>query len=40
MVKSGNVKINIFKKYNLEDVVEAHKDLESRKIIGPAIIIP
>ena len=40
MVKSGNVKINIFKKYNLEDVVEAHKDLEGRKIIGPAIITP
>ncbi len=40
MVKSGNVKIKIFKKYNLEDVVEAHKDLEARKIIGPAIITP
>ena len=34
------VKIKIFKKYKLEDVVEAHKDLEARKIIGPAIIIP
>jgi len=39
-VKLGSVKINIFKKYKLEDVVQAHKDLESRKIIGPAIIIP
>ena len=39
-VKLGKVKIEIFKKYKLEDVVQAHKDLESRKIIGPAIIIP
>ena len=39
-VKSGQVKVKIFKKYNLEEVVQAHKDLESRKIIGPAVIIP
>ncbi len=39
-IKYGKVKIEIFKKYKLEDVVEAHKDLEARKIIGPAIIIP
>ena len=36
----GKVKVEIFKKYKLEDVVQAHKDLESRKIIGPAILIP
>ena len=39
-LKYGKVKIEIFKKYKLEDVVQAHKDLESRKIIGPAIIVP
>ncbi len=39
-IKFGKVKIKIFKKYKLEEVVEAHKDLESRKITGPAIIIP
>ena len=39
-IKLGSVKVKIFKKYKLEDVVQAHKDLESRKIIGPAIIIP
>jgi len=39
-IKSGKVKIEIFKKYKLENVVDAHKDLESRKILGPAIIIP
>ena len=37
---SGKIKIEIFKKYKLENVVEAHQDLESRKILGAAIIIP
>ena len=39
-ISSGKVKIEIFKKYKLEDVKQAHIDLEARKIIGPAIIIP
>ena len=39
-IKFGKVKIEIYKKYKLEDVVQAHKDLEARKIIGPAVIIP
>ena len=39
-IKLGKIKVEIFKKYKLEDVVQAHKDLESRKIIGPAVIIP
>ena len=39
-IKLGKVKIEIFKKYKLEDVVQAHKDLEARKIVGPAVIIP
>ena len=39
-IKLGKIKIEIHKKYKLEDAVQAHKDLESRKIIGPAIIIP
>ena len=34
------IKIEIFKKYRLDEVAQAHKDLESRKIIGPAVIIP
>ncbi len=37
---SGKVKIEIFKKYKLEDVQQSHIDLESRKITGPAVIIP
>ena len=39
-ISSGKIKINIFKKYKLSDVVLAHTDLEARKIIGPAVIIP
>jgi len=39
-IKLGKIKIEIFKKYRLDDVAQAHKDLESRKIIGPAVIIP
>ena len=39
-IKFGRIKVKIFQKYNLEDVVQAHKDLEARKITGPAIIVP
>ena len=39
-ISSGKVKIEIYKKYKLEEVIQAHKDLEGRKIIGPAVIIP
>ena len=39
-ISSGNVKIEIFKEYKLDDIKQAHIDLENRKIIGPAIIKP
>ena len=39
-IQLGKIKIEIFKKYRLDEVVQAHKDLESRKIIGSAIIKP
>jgi NADPH:quinone reductase len=39
-ISSGKVKIKIFKKYKLDKVVQAHEDLESRKILGPALITP
>ena len=39
-VKSGKIKIRIFKKYKLTEAAQAHKDLEDRKILGPAILIP
>ena len=34
------ITIKIFKKYTLSNAVKAHKDLQARKITGPAIIIP
>ena len=33
-INSGKVKIKIFKKYKLNNVVQAHRDLEARKILG------
>ena len=39
-ISSGKVKVEIFKKYKLDDVKQAHIDIESRKIVGPAVIIP
>ncbi len=39
-IESKKVKIEIFKKYELENIIQAHIDLESRKILGPAVIIP
>tara|TARA_B100001123_G_scaffold378955_1_gene447475 strand:- start:1609 stop:2583 length:975 start_codon:yes stop_codon:yes gene_type:complete len=39
-IKYGKVKINIHKRYKLEEIVQAHKDLEARKITGPAILVP
>jgi len=39
-IKFGQIKVKIFKEYKLENVKQAHEDLESRKITGPAILIP
>tara|TARA_B100000941_G_scaffold289251_1_gene267831 strand:+ start:808 stop:1788 length:981 start_codon:yes stop_codon:yes gene_type:complete len=39
-IKFGKIKIKIFKEYELSNVKKAHEDLESRKIIGPALLIP
>ena len=39
-VKFGKIKIKIFKEYQLANAKEAHQDLESRKLLGPAILIP
>ena len=39
-IKFGKIKIEIFKEYNLSDTRKAHEDLEGRKIIGPALLIP
>ncbi len=39
-ISSRKVKVEIFKKYKLDDIKQAHIDMESRKIVGPAVIIP
>ena len=39
-VKFGKIKIKISKEYKLEDAKNAHEDLEARKLVGPAVLIP
>ena len=39
-VKFGKIKVRIFKEYKLSEAKQAHIDLESRKLTGPAILIP
>ncbi len=39
-VKFGKIKVKIFKEYKLSDAKQAHEDLESRKLTGPAILVP
>ena len=39
-IKFGMIKVNIFFFFLLEDAKQAHEDLEARKILGPAILIP
>ena len=39
-IKLGQIKIEIYKKYRFDDIKQAHEDLESRKIVGSAVIIP
>ena len=39
-VKFGKLKMKIFKEYKLADANKAHEDLESRKLLGPSILIP
>jgi len=39
-ISSGKVNIEIFKEYKLDNIKQAHIDLENRKILGPAIILP
>ena len=40
MFISKKFTLNIFKKYPLDKINQAHQDLENRKILGPAVIIP
>jgi NADPH:quinone reductase len=38
VVSSGQVKIHIAQRYRLEDIVQAHRDLEARRTIGSSIL--
>jgi NADPH:quinone reductase len=40
MVQSGKIKIEINQRYALQDVAQAHRDLEARKTTGSSILIP
>ena len=39
-IKFGKIKLKIFKEYRLADAKKAHEDLEARKLLGAAILIP
>ena len=39
-IKFGKIKVKIFKEYKLSDAQKAHEDLEGRKILGPAVLLP
>ena len=39
-IKFGKIKVDIFNEYSLSDAKKAHEDLEARKILGPAVLIP
>ncbi len=39
-VKFGKIKIKISKEYKLSEAKKAHEELESRKLTGPAVLIP
>jgi NADPH2:quinone reductase len=38
-VAHGRIKIEINQRYSLEDAVQAHRDLESRKTTGSSIFV-
>ncbi|MFP6742834.1 MAG: zinc-binding dehydrogenase, partial [Alphaproteobacteria bacterium] len=40
VIASGHVKIEINQTYALEDVVQAHTDLEARKTTGSTVLVP
>ncbi|WP_373714151.1 zinc-binding dehydrogenase, partial [Roseateles sp.] len=40
MVASGQVKIRIDRRYALADVAQAHRDLEARRLLGSAVLLP
>ena len=39
-ILSGKIKVEVSKKYSLNEVKKAHEELEARLLTGPAVIIP
>lgn len=39
-VQDGKIRIDIHQRYRLQDVRQAHEDMENRRTIGPSILIP
>jgi NADPH2:quinone reductase len=39
-ILSGKIKVEVFKKYSLNEVKKAHEDLEARLLTGPVVILP
>jgi NADPH2:quinone reductase len=39
-VLSGDIKVQINQRYELQDIQQAHRDLEARKTIGSTVILP
>ena len=39
-MKNKKIGIDIFKKYSLDEARKSHEELEARKLLGPAILIP
>jgi NADPH2:quinone reductase len=40
MIAAGKLKVRVAKKYPLAQAVEAHRDMESRKLAGKLLLIP
>jgi NADPH2:quinone reductase len=40
MVGSGKVRVDIHQRYDLKDVAQAHRDVESGKTTGASILLP
>ena len=39
-ILSEKIKVEVFKKYSLNEVKKAHEDLEARLLTGPVVILP
>ena len=40
MIADGRIKLRIAKTYPLAEAIEAHRDMEARKIAGKLLLVP